>query len=176
MFSYLKIETIIIAVFFFFSSFLIKDCVADNQPINEWESHSENIAILSIEEVYEIVNKKNAILIDVWKKDERPKNLDKKKWFPPRRYTIPGAFWLPNIGRETLTPDIRTYLSVGLKNITKNNKNEKIVFFCRRGYYSKIAAERAVKLGYTNIYLFPGTDLWEDRGHRLVVVNAESYK
>ena len=78
---------------------------------------------------------------------------------------------MPNIGRETLTVDTREYLQNGLKKITKNNKDEKLIFFCRRGYYSKIAAERAIKLGYKNISLFPGTDLWEDAVYQLVVIN-----
>ena len=114
-------------------------------------------------------------MIDVWKKDKKPKAVDEKKWFPPKRYTIPGAVWLPNIGRETLTTDIRKYLENGLKKVTKNDKSKKTVFFCRRGYYSKIAAERAVKLGYKNVYLFPGTDLWEDAGQRLVVVKEQNF-
>ena len=83
------------------------------------------------------------------------------------------SIWLPNIGRETLTPEEREYLNLQLKKITKNNKNEKIVFFCRRGYYSKIAAERAIKLGYTNVFLFPGTDLWEDRGQNLIIIKPQ---
>tara|TARA_Y100000590_G_scaffold141346_1_gene162148 strand:+ start:299 stop:820 length:522 start_codon:yes stop_codon:yes gene_type:complete len=149
--------------------------VKGNQVVNEWENHSENIKILNVEEVYEIVNKKNAILIDVWLKDRKPDVLDKKKWLPPKRYTIPGSLWMPNIGRETLTSEQRKYLEKGLKEITKNNKNKKIVFFCRRGYYSKIAAERAIKLGYTNVLLFPGTDLWEDAGQRLVVVKEQNF-
>ena len=143
-----------------------------NNP-NEWENHSENIEILDIEEIMEIVSSRSAILIDVWKKDKKPDVIDNKKWFPPKRYSIPNSIWLPNIGRETLTPEEREYLNLQLKKITKNNKNEKIVFFCRRGYYSKIAAERAIKLGYTNVFLFPGTDLWEDRCQNLIIIKPQ---
>ena len=153
--------------FIFFTNFSI--LLAANNPV-EWEVHSENIEILDIEEIREIVKSRNAILIDVWKKDEKPDKIENKKWFPPKRYSIPGSIWLPNIGRETLTPEQRKYLNSQLKKITKNNKDQKIIFFCRRGYYSKIAAERAVKLGYSNVFLFPGTDLWEDGGQNLVIV------
>ena len=106
-------------------------------------------------------------------KDKKPDVIDNKKWFPPKMYSIPNSIWLPNIGRETLTPEEREYLNLQLKKITKNNKNEKIVFFCRRGYYSKIAAEIAIKLGYTNVFLFPGTDLWEDRGQNLIIIKPQ---
>ena len=173
MFPYPKFRIILA---FLFCIILVKTTFANNNQQNEWEIHSENIPILGIDEVYEIVKAKNSILIDVWKKDKRPESIDKKKWLPPKRYSIPGALWLPNIGRETLTLELREYIEVGLKNITKGNKDEKIIFFCRRGYYSKIAAERAVKLGYTNVFLFPGTDLWEDAGQRLVIIKAKSFK
>ena len=52
--------------------------VKGNQVVNEWENHSENIKILNVEEVYEIVNKKNAILIDVWLKDRKPDVIHRK--------------------------------------------------------------------------------------------------
>jgi len=76
----------------------------------EWEEHSENIIILDTDEVKNIVNSKSAILLDIWKKDIKPERLDSKKWMPANRYTIPGAKWLPNVGLETLTPELRKYL------------------------------------------------------------------
>ena len=164
-----KIINKLFVVFLFI--FFNKIAYSNQNPLLEWETHSEDIEILSIDEIYEIVNSKKAIFVDSWKKNKTPDALNKKKWFPPKRYSIPGAIWMPNIGRETLTVDTREYLQNGLKKITKNNKDEKLIFFCRRGYYSKIAAERAIKLGYKNISLFPGTDLWEDAGYQLVVIN-----
>ena len=62
------------------------------------------------------------------------------------------------------------YFEKSLETLTKGNKDAKLLCFCRRGYYSKIAAERIVSMGYTNVYLYPGTDLWEDAGKRLVIV------
>jgi len=145
-----------------------------DRKLKEWEEHSENITILDTDEVNEIVRNKGAILLDVWKKDARPERLDPKKWMPAQRYSIPGSKWVPNVGLETLTPELRKYLEETVQRITKDNKNAKIVCFCRRGYYSKIAAERLVRMGYTNIFLYPGTDLWEDAGNRLVVVKPEA--
>ena len=151
--------------FYFFNNF--------SYGADEWEKHSEAITILETEEVQKIVNSKSALLLDVWKKDIRPEKLDPKKWMPAQRYSIPGSKWVPNIGLETLTPELRNYLETTVERLTKGDKNTKLVCFCRRGYYSKIAAERLVKMGYTNIFLYPGTDLWEDSGKRLVIVKAE---
>ena len=142
----------------------------------EWEEHSENIIILDTDEIKNIVNSRSAILLDTWKKDIKPEALDLKKWMPAKRYTIPGAKWLPNVGLETLTPELRKYFEETVKRLTKGNKDAKIVCFCRRGYYSKIAAERLVQMGYTNIFLYPGTDVWEDAGNRLIIIKPEIIK
>ena len=74
---------------------------------------------------------------------------------PAQRYSLPGAKWIPNVGLETLTPELRKYFKETVKHLTKGNKDAKLVCFCRRGYYSKIAAERLVQMGYTNIFLYP---------------------
>ena len=142
----------------------------------EWEEHSENIIILDTDETKNIVNSRSAILLDTWKKDIKPEKLDLKKWMPVQRYSIPGAKWLPNVGLETLTPELRKYFEETVKRLTKGNKDAKIVCFCRRGYYSKIAAERLVQMGYTNIFLYPGTDVWEDAGNRLIIIKPEIIK
>ena len=142
----------------------------------EWEEHSENIIILDTDDVKNIVNSRSAILLDTWKKDIKPEALDQKKWMPAKRYTIPGAKWLPNVGLETLTPELRKYFEETVKRLTKSNKDAKLVCFCRRGYYSKIAAERLVQMGYTNIFLYPGTDVWEDAGNRLIIIKPEIIK
>ena len=157
-------------------SLLIFNYANSESQQKEWEEHSENITILDTNEVKNIVNSKSAILLDTWKKDIKPEKVDPKKWMPANRYTIPGAKWLPNVGLETLTPELRKYFEETVKRLTKGNKDAKIVCFCRRGYYSKIAAERLVQMGYTNIFLYPGTDLWEDSGNRLIIVKPEIMK
>lgn len=156
---------LLIPVFFFGL-----DSLSTNQE--EWEQHLEDITILDTDDIEKIVNSKSAILIDVWKKDIKPEKLDSKKWMPARRYSIPGAKWLPNVGLKILTPEIRKYFEESLKVITKENKDAKLILFCRRGYYSKIASKRIVKMGYTNVFMYPGTDFWEDAGKRLVVIRA----
>ena len=155
-----------------FFSLVVLNFANSESPLKDWEEHSENIIILDTDEVKNIVNSRSAILLDTWKKDIKPEKLDSKKWMPARRYSIPGAKWLPNVGLKILTPEIRKYFEESLKVITKENKDAKLVLFCRRGYYSKIASKRIVKMGYTNVFMYPGTDFWEDAGKRLVVIRA----
>ena len=166
-------RTFLLLIFF---SLVLPNFVNSKNLPKEWERHSENIAILDTDEMQDIVKTKGAILLDFWKKDIKPEKLDPKKWMPPQRYSIPGAKWIPNAGLETLTPELRKYFRETVKHLTKGNKDAKIVCFCRRGYYSKIAAERLARMGYTNIFLYPGTDLWEDSGKKLIIVKPEIMK
>ena len=170
------IQNFRIFILLVFFSLVIFNYTSSESLQKEWEEHSENITILDTDEVKNIVNSKSAILLDIWKKDIKPERLDSKKWMPANRYTIPGAKWLPNVGLETLTPELRKYFEETVKRLTKGNKDAKIVCFCRRGYYSKIAAERLVQMGYTNIFLYPGTDVWEDAGNRLIIIKPEIIK
>ena len=64
---------------------------------------------------------------------------------------IPGAICIPNetIGTEEIEalPD----------------KNQLIMVYCRSGNRSKKAAEKLVKLGYTNIVEFGGINDWQGK-------------
>ena len=113
--------------FLFFLFFSNLNFLSANQK--ELEKHSENITILDTEDVEKIINSKSTILIDVWKKDIKPEKLDPKKWMPAQRYSIPGAKWLPNVGLEILTPEIRMYFEKSLETLTKGNKDAKLLCF-----------------------------------------------
>ena len=95
--------------------FVIFNYVNSESPPKEWEEHSENITILDTDDMQVIVKKRSALLLDVWKKDIRPEKLDPKKWIPAQRYSLPGAKWIPNVGLETLTPELRNYFDYKVK-------------------------------------------------------------
>lgn len=67
-----------------------------------------------------------------------------------------------------------TDLSIPYDQIRQNlsqlppDKNAKIIFYCRSGRMSAIAAETLVKVGYTDIWnLEGGMDAWEQAGYLL---------
>lgn len=69
-----------------------------------------------------------------------------------------------------------TDLSIPYHEITKesylsqlpNDKDAKIVLYCRSGRMSQIASEELVALGYTNVWNFKnGMDEWEGAGYPL---------
>jgi rhodanese-related sulfurtransferase len=69
---------------------------------------------------------------------------------------------------------VNTDLSIPYDRIEQNlsqlpdDKNAKIVLYCRSGRMSEIAAEELVSLGYTNIWNLKGGMVdWEQTGHTL---------
>jgi len=97
-----------------------------------------------------------------------PKELNtmlKSKDFVFVNVHIPFAGNIPN-----------TDLSIPYDQITESaylaelptDKNAKIVLYCRSGRMSAIAAEKLVKLGYTNIWdLAGGMAAWEQTGYAI---------
>lgn len=73
----------------------------------------------------------------------------------------------PFEGNLPQTDQSIAYDSIG-QNLDKlpNDKNAKIVLYCRSGHMSTIAAKELVKLGYTNIWnLRGGMAAWEQAGY-----------
>jgi PQQ-dependent catabolism-associated CXXCW motif protein len=85
------------------------------------------------------------------------------------RETVPGAIWLPEVGRGSLSPELADYLRYTLHDVTGGDKTHPVVVFCVADcWMSWNAAQRVAGLGYRNVYwLREGTDGWLDIGGRL---------
>lgn len=90
-------------------------------------------------------------------------------WHEPPHETIPGALWLPNTGYAELAPETLDYLRAGLEAVTQGDPTAPLVIFCKRDcWMSWNAARRAVELGYTRVFWYPGgVDGWTERGWAL---------
>lgn len=88
------------------------------------------------------------------------------------RETIPGAVWLPEVGRGSLSAELVTYLRENLHELTGGDQDRPIVIFCVADcWMSWNAAQRVADLGYRNVHwLREGTDGWLDIGERLCPV------
>ena len=90
--------------------------------------------------------------------------------------SLPGAVWLPNVGRAELEPLWERYLDQNLERLTDGEKSHPLVVFCRADcWYSWNAVKRLVRRGYTDIYWYRlGTDGWLEAGHKLTDIDPET--
>ncbi len=88
------------------------------------------------------------------------------------RFSLPGATWLPEVGRGTLTDPMQAYLEDNLERLTEGDRSAPLLFFCVADcWMSWNAARRAASLGYPNVYWLPsGTDGWRAKGWPLQAV------
>ena len=79
--------------------------------------------------------------------------------------SIPGAVWLPEVGRGVLESVMQGYLSENLATQT-SGPNHTIVVFCMADcWMSWNAVQRILALGYPNVFWFAeGVDGWLDQG------------
>ena len=114
-----------------------------------------------------------ALFIDVYPpKGLGPDPLDGHWVISETRDSIPGAIWLPEVGRGSLQADAIDYFSRNLNRLTQADKTAALVFFCTSDcWQSWNAARRALQLGYSNIYWYPlGSDGWHEAGQSLTRV------
>lgn len=83
------------------------------------------------------------------------------------RLTLPGAVWLPEVGRGTLSAQMARWYAAELDRLTGGDRARPLVIFCVADcWMSWNAARRAAEdLGYRDVAWFRlGTDGWLDRG------------
>lgn len=80
--------------------------------------------------------------------------------------TLPGATWLPEVGRGHLTAEHEAYFRRNLERLTGGDRARDIVFFCTADcWQSWNAAKRAIDWGYSGVHWYPvGTDGWAEEG------------
>lgn len=113
---------------------------------------------------------KDAILIDVFATRLGRYDEFDGTWMGERaRETIPGAVWLPEVGRGILTDAIDEYFRDNLARLAAGDPCRPVVLFCIADcWMSWNAAQRVASYGYTNVHwLREGTDGWLDAGYDL---------
>ncbi len=106
-----------------------------------------------------------ALLIDVMPSEGPGLDPASGQWRLQKGHqTIPGAVWLPDIGRGRLTPDLDCYLRRQLARLTGGDKARPLVLFCQSDcWMAWNAVRRAAALGYTRLSWYPeGIDGWRD--------------
>lgn len=121
--------------------------------------------VVSDDEAEALWRSGEAVFIDVFPQAPKPSGLpDGTIWRVPKRESIAGAIWLPNVGYGELQPNLQTFFETTLERLAAGDKAKALVFYCLKDcWMSWNAAKRAVQLGYTNVVWYPdGTDGWRE--------------
>ncbi|WP_323768418.1 rhodanese-like domain-containing protein [Antarctobacter sp.] len=108
-----------------------------------------------------------AVALDVFgAQQSRFDELDGTWLVSKQRRSLPGAVWLPEVGRGQLSEVMRRYLAEGLVQATGGDRARPLVVYCVADcWMSWNAAQRIGAMGYTRVYWFRlGTDGWLDIG------------
>ena len=123
--------------------------------------------VVHTEELRRMVARDEAVLIDVLPAPRRPEGMrPDRPWMPPPRRNLPGSLWLPEVGREALSPELEDYFMDRLGLVTAGNKDVPVVFYCLSDcWMSWNATKRARSYGFRNTMWYPeGTDGWAAAG------------
>lgn len=131
--------------------------------------------VVSTEAAHALWSTDRVAFVDVWPRPPKPANLPKGTIFrEPKRQSIPGSIWLPNVGYGALAAVTDDYFQRGLTEVTNGDLDMPVVVFCLADcWMSWNAAKRAMTYGYTHVYWYPdGTDGWDFDDLPLVQVKA----
>ena len=113
--------------------------------------------------------KYGAVLLDVMPSEGAGPDPRTGEWRLSRPHqSIPGSFWLPDVGRGSILKTYEKYLSENVKRLTAGDLNKPIIVFCQSDcWMAWNAVQRIAALGYRRIFWFPeGTDGWVEWGDR----------
>lgn len=119
---------------------------------------------IGIDEIDQLLATRNAILLDVMPSEGAGLDAPTGQWFTKRHETIPGATWLPDVGRGRVDARLDQYLRDNLVRLTGADKAHAVIVFCQSDcWMGWNAVQRIAALGYTSVYWYPdGVDGWRD--------------
>lgn len=112
--------------------------------------------------------------IDVLPSPKQPPGMKEGDiWLPKKRFNIPDSIWLADVGYGVLSDEIEAYFKSNLREISQGGYDG-LLFYCLTDcWMSWNAAKRAIQMGYSDVYWFPGgVDEWALKGFRLEESNA----
>ena len=116
--------------------------------------------------------KAGAVLLDVMPSEGAGPDPATGAWRLSRPHqTIPGATWVPDVGRGKISAEFESYFKANLAKLSGGEKGKPIILFCQSDcWMAWNAVQRAASFGYTSLYWFPeGTDGWVEWGDRKLV-------
>lgn len=140
-------------------------------------AHHPEAVTVDAAELRELLAQDAVLALDVMATVQRPPAGELAAAFIPSapREHIPGSYWLPNVGFETLAPAVEAYLRATLARLSGGRPDRGLAFYCIQDCWASWnAARRAARLGYTRVYWFPGgTEGWVAAGGTLVPATPE---
>lgn len=118
-----------------------------------------------IDDIDRLLREERAVLLDVSPIHGAGYDKHTGAWLLSRPHeTLPGATWLPEVGRGDVEPLLERYFSRHLARLTEGDKARPVIIFCHADcWMSWNAMKRAAGFGYTALKWFPeGTDGWRD--------------
>lgn len=126
---------------------------------------------LWIEDLDRLIAERSPVLLDVMPSEGAGLDPATGEWRGLKpRLSLPGATWLPDVGRGTLTPQLEAYFKASLVRLTGGDPARAVVIFCQSDcWMGWNAVKRASGYGYSSLYWYAdGTDGWRDFDRELV--------
>jgi PQQ-dependent catabolism-associated CXXCW motif protein len=125
---------------------------------------------IGIDGIDTLLASREAVLLDVMPSEGAGLDPHTGQWGTKRHDTIPGATWLPDVGRGRIDARLSEYLRLHLERLTGGNKARAVIVFCQSDcWMGWNAVQRIAGLGYSSLYWYPdGVDGWRDWDRTLV--------
>lgn len=113
----------------------------------------------------DLIKQHSAVLIDVLPAQRRPTGQT-TPWMPVPHRNIPHSVWMPGVGSGIISQEMADYFGKRLGELTGQNREKLIVFYCRPNCWASWnAAKRAVLDGYRQVNWYPdGVEAWQRAG------------